>query len=61
MISQPLLNYTPTPASGQTDSNGQLLVELRREGAAFDATRPPEAVTVNVWLGLINEQVVVNI
>jgi len=60
-ISQPLLNYTPTPASGQTDSNGQLLVELRREGAAFDATRPPEAVTVNVWLGLINEQVVVNI
>lgn len=60
-ISQPLLNYTTTPTNGTTDSNGQLKLELRREGAAFDKTKPPEPVTVTAWLGLVNQQVVVNI
>jgi hypothetical protein len=60
-INQPLLNYTTTPANGMTDANGQLKIELRREGAAFDKTKPPEPVTVTAWLGLVNEQVVVNI
>lgn len=60
-ISQPLLNYTPTPADGKTAPDGTLTLELRREGAAFDATKPPEAVVINVWFGLVAEQVVVNI
>jgi hypothetical protein len=60
-ISEPLLNYSVAPSNGQTDSNGQLTIELRREGAAFDATKPPENVFVNVWLGLVHEQVSVSI
>ena len=60
-ISEPLLNYTITPADGKTDTNGQLTIEVRREGAAFDKDKPPEAVIVNVWLGLVNEQVVINL
>lgn len=60
-VGQPLLNYNITPTNGLTDANGQLKIELRREGAAFDKTKPPEPVTVTAWLGLVNEQVVVNI
>jgi hypothetical protein len=60
-ISQPLLSYSATPADGKTDANGQLQIKITRTGAALDPTKPPDAVTVNVWLGLINEQVVVNI
>ena len=60
-ISDPLINYQTTPANGQTDANGQVVLELRREGGAFDRNRPPEAVTVNAWLGLVNQQVVVNL
>jgi len=56
-VSQPLINYSTTPANGQTDANGQLRIELKREGAAFDRTKPAEPVFVNVWLGLVNEQV----
>lgn len=56
-ISQPLINYSMTPANGQTDANGQLKIELKREGAAFDKTKPAEPVVVNVWMGLVNEQV----
>jgi hypothetical protein len=60
-ISQPLLSYETTPTNGVTDANGQLQIVIKRTGAAYDATKPLEAVTVNVWLGLINEQVVINI
>lgn len=60
-ISDPLINYSMTPANGQTDATGTLVLELRREGGAFDRNKPAEAVTVSVWLGLINQQVVVNI
>jgi hypothetical protein len=60
-ISEPLLNYTKTPSDGKTDANGQLKIEIKREGAAFDEKQPPQAVIVNVWFGLVNEQVVINI
>ena len=66
-ISEPLLNYTKSPSDGKTDATqgstteGQLKIEITREGAAFDETKPPQAVIVNVWFGLVNEQVVINI
>lgn len=60
-ISEPLINYSTTPANGTTDNQGKLQLELKREGAAYDPNRPPEAITVNVWLGLVNQQVVINL
>lgn len=60
-ISQPLLNYSPTPTDGKTGADGTLTLTLERRDAAYDATRPPETVMVNVWFGLVAEQVVVTI
>lgn len=65
-VSEPLINYSTTPSDGNTDTAdgptaGTLKIELRREGAAYDADKPPEAVIVKTWLGLITEQVVVYI
>jgi hypothetical protein len=59
-IGNPLLNYEATNG-GKTDNDGKMTITIKREGGAFDAKKPPEAVVVNVWLGLINEQVVINI
>lgn len=59
-ISQPLLNYTLTN-NGVTDANGKVDITIKREGGAFDKNKPPEPVLVNVWLGLVNEQVAINI
>ena len=58
-ISQPLLNYRTAPAT--TGNDGKLALVISREGAAYDATKPPEAVVVTVWYGLVSEQVVINI
>lgn len=61
-ISEPLLNYTKNPNDGMTGAtSGQLEIEITREGGAFDEKKPPQAVTVNVWFGMVNEQVVINI
>jgi hypothetical protein len=65
-VSEPLINYSTTPADGTTDTTagttqGTLKIELRREGAAYDTAKPPEAIVVKTWLGLITEQVVVYI
>jgi hypothetical protein len=55
-LSEPLLNYTQTPATtGATD--GAITWTITRTGAAFNATEPPVAVTANVWFGLVTEQV----
>lgn len=59
-ISNPLLNYNVSN-NGQTDADGKLTITIERLGAAYDAAKPPEAVIVNVWLGLINQQVVINL
>lgn len=65
-VSDPLINYSTSPENGRTDTadgitKGTLKIELRREGAAYDTTKPPEAIVVKTWLGLITEQVVVYI
>ncbi len=63
-VSDPLINYSTTPADGKTDvtageTEGTLKIELRREGAAYDTEKPPEAIIVKTWLGFITEQVVI--
>lgn len=65
-VSEPLINYSTIPTDGKTDpaagtTQGTLKIELRREGAAYDAAKSPEAIVVKTWLGLITEQVVVYI
>jgi hypothetical protein len=54
-LTEPLLNYTQAPATSGAD--GAITWTVRREGAAFNATEPPVAVTATVWFGLVNEQV----
>lgn len=60
-VGNPSLDYTVTPSSGQTDSNGEIQIEIRRTGAAFDPAKPPEPVVVRVWLGLVSQEVGINI
>ena len=59
--SNPLLSTSTAGGSMQTDANGRLALEIRREGNAFDPNRPPEPVVVTVSLNLINEQVAITL
>jgi hypothetical protein len=54
-LTEPLLNYTQAPATSGAD--GGISWTIRREGAAFNATEPPVAVTATIWFGLVTEQV----
>jgi hypothetical protein len=60
-ISDPALNYAPDPSNGTTDTAGQLKLEIKRENAAFDAAKPAQPVLVRVWLGLITQEIGINI
>ena len=52
-ISEPTLNYT---ASGKTDSNGKMDIEVTRTGAAFDPANPIRAM-IRVSFGLVSQAV----
>lgn len=60
-VSPPLINYTVTPDTMMTPTDGTLSVTLRREGSAFDPNKPPEPVSINVWFGLVNESIAVDL
>jgi hypothetical protein len=60
-VENPSLNYTVAQTDGKTDSNGTLSIEVRREGAAFDPNRAPEPVLVRVWMGLVSQEIGINV
>jgi hypothetical protein len=63
------INYDVLPKDGLTASNGSgdgltegtIKLVLRREGAMFDPAKPPEPVPVNVWFGLVNESLTLDL
>jgi hypothetical protein len=58
-LSQPL-TYTMTPTDGKTDDNGNLTIEITRQGAAFDPNKPL-TLEVRVWLGLVAQAIAVTL
>ncbi|HYP54107.1 MAG TPA: hypothetical protein VEQ42_11235 [Pyrinomonadaceae bacterium] len=52
-VDQPLVTFS-TPNGTKTNTEGEVTITLRREGAAFDPAKPMP-VGVRVWFGLVSE------
>lgn len=63
------INYDVLPKDGVTASSGSgeglaegaIKLVLRREGAMFDPSKPPEPVPISVWFGLVNESLTIEL
>ena len=60
-LSDPALDFNITTANGVTDANGELKVDVLRQGAAFDPAKPSAAATCKVWLNLLSQEAGFNI